>query len=87
MHLERPGLIRDNLHGLVQRKLGLVKPIKDFEEVNKQIKEGREVDIVQKYFSKTSDNVLDGMLMRKVGLHGNHSELAILIHNWLDGTK
>lgn len=35
MHLERPGLIRDNLHGLVQRKLGLVKPIKDFEEVNK----------------------------------------------------
>lgn len=58
-----------------------------FEEVTKKIDEDSAVDIIYIDFCKAFDRVPYGWLVWNFRLHGIYSELANLIHNWLEGKR
>ena len=68
-HLEMSSLITDSQHGFVRGRSCLTNLIEFFEEVTKQVDEGKAVDVVYMDFSKAFDKVPRGRLMSKMG-HG-----------------
>ncbi|MDZ1603208.1 reverse transcriptase family protein, partial [Klebsiella pneumoniae] len=82
-HLERHCLIRDSQHGFVKGRSCLTSLIAFFEEVTKQVDEGKPVDVVYMDFSKAFDKVPHGRLMEKVRRHGIVGNVASWIKNWL----
>eukprot|EP00061_Rhincodon_typus_P008329 g30849.t1 len=68
-HLAKYGLTSNRQRGLVQRRSCLTN-LNVFEEVTKEIDEGKAVDIIYMDLSKAFDKVLRGQLIQKVKSHG-----------------
>ena len=76
------GLVSDRQHGFVWGRSCLTDLTEFFEEVTKEIDEGRAVDVVYMDFSKKIDKVPHGRLVQKLKSHGIRDGLARWIRNW-----
>ena len=63
-------LIKDSQHGFVSGRSCLMNLIEFFEQVTKQVDEGKAVDVVYIDFSKAFDKVPHGKLVHKIRGHG-----------------
>ena len=86
-YLEKYSLLTDSQHGFVKGRSCLASLIEFFEEVIKEIDEGRTVDVFYMDFSKAFDKLPHERLIQKVMRHGISGTLAVWIKNWLKGRK
>ena len=84
-HLDKQGLIRNSQHGFMPGRSCLTNLLEFFEEVTREIDEGKAVDVVYMDFSKAFDKVPHGRLVKKVQLLGINAGIARWIQQWLNG--
>ena len=84
-YLDRQDLIRSSQHGFVRGKSCLTNLIEFFEEVTRNVDEGKAVDVVYMDFSKAFDKVPHGRLVKKVQSLGIDAGVIKWIQQWLDG--
>ncbi|XP_059824288.1 uncharacterized protein LOC132393277 [Hypanus sabinus] len=82
-HLERHKMIKNSQHGFVKGRSCPASLIEFFEDVAKNIDEGRAVEVVHMNFSKAFDKIPYARLIEKVRRHGIQGDLALWIQNWL----
>jgi len=71
----------------VKERSCLTNLIEFFEEVTRNIDQGRAVDVVYMDFSKAFDKVPHGKLIQKVKSYGIQGELVRWIQNWFGDRK
>lgn len=85
IHCEKFKLIRDSQHGFVKGKSCLTNLIDFFEEVTKELDNGKSVDVIYLDFAKAFDKVPHKRLLKKIEAHGIGGKLLGWIENWLTG--
>ena len=81
-HLDKQGLIKNSQHGFVPGRSCLTKLLESFEEVTREIDEGKAVDVVYMDFSKAFDKFPHGRLVKKVQSLVVNGEMDSTVAKW-----
>ena len=86
-YLEKNFLLSDKQHGFRRGRSCLTQLLSHYDNILKNLNEGREVDVIYLDFSKAFDKVDHSLLLRKLEFYGISGKLYDWIKNFLTNRK